>query len=74
MVFRKSFIGHEFHGEKKSLLDWFINETKTVYGFKKVYFTGLTSLFIALFIKNNIKKILGLNGIYHLSGKKISKY
>ncbi len=73
LILRTSFIGHEIIG-KYSLLDWFINSNKNIYGFSKCYFNGLTNLEISKFIKKIIEKNLFFSGLFHLSGKKINKY
>ena len=73
LILRTSFIGHEIIGNY-SLLDWFINSPKKVYGFSKFYFNGLTTLEISRFLKKIINKNIFYNGLYHFSGKKINKY
>ncbi len=73
ITFRTSFIGHEIHGNY-SLLDWFLNTKENINGYSKCYYNGLTTLEIAKFIKKNITHNLFTNGLFHLTGKKISKY
>ncbi len=73
VTFRTSFIGHEINGNY-SLLDWFLNFKGGVNGFSKCYYNGLTNLEIAKFIKNNIIRKFFFHGLFHLTGKKISKY
>jgi dTDP-4-dehydrorhamnose reductase len=73
LILRCSTIGHE-NFSKKGLLEWFLSKSK-VFGFKKAYFSGPTSLELAKIIfkfilnKNVLKK-----GIYNIACKKISKF
>ncbi len=73
LTLRTSFIGHEINGNF-SLLDWFLNSKGKINGFASCYYNGLTSFEIAKFIKNNIVNKIFLSGLFHLAGKKISKY
>ena len=69
---RTSIIGHEINSNY-SLLNWFLNQKK-VKGFKNAFFTGLTTLELSYFIINKIiLKNVFINGLYHISGPKISK-
>jgi dTDP-4-dehydrorhamnose reductase len=73
LILRCSSIGHEIF-TKNGLLDWFLSKSK-VFGFKKAFFSGPTSLELARIIfkfildKNVLKK-----GIYNIACKKISKF
>lgn len=73
LILRCSTIGHE-NFTKNGLLEWFLSKSK-VYGFKKAFFSGPTSLELARIIfmfildKNVLKK-----GIYNIACKKISKF
>ena len=73
LILRCSTIGHE-NFTKKGLLEWFLSKSK-VYGFKKAFFSGPTSVELARIIfmfildKNVLKK-----GIYNIACKKISKF
>ena len=69
---RTSIIGHEIN-TNFSLLNWFLNQNK-VKGFKNAFFTGLTTLELSNIIINKIilKKVF-LNGLFHISGPRISK-
>lgn len=74
LTFRTSFIGHEI-GSSNSLLDWFVfNKSKSLIGYNKAYFSGLTNLEIShiinkIILNNNFK-----HGLFHLSGYKINKF
>ena len=74
VTLRTSFIGPE-QKTSKSLLNWFLSQTREVKGFTKAYFSGLTSLELSkiifrYFIINT--KNYGL--ILNVGGFKISKY
>ena len=70
---RTSIIGHELQ-TKYSLLNWFLDQKKFVEGYKNAFFSGLTTLEIAKVLDRFIIPNKNLEGLYHLSGKKISKY
>ncbi len=70
---RTSIIGNEI-SSKHSLLDWFLSQKK-ISGYKKAFFSGLTTLELSKAMINGIilqKKVT--NGLFHISGPKISKY
>ena len=69
---RTSIIGHEISLPKVGLLEWFLKK-RTIYGFNKAYFSGLTVLQFSKILENT-NFFYNLSGIYHLSSKKISKY
>ena len=54
--------------------DLFLNQKKSVNGYKNAIFSGLTSLEIAKILHKYIIPNANLRGMYHLSGKAISKY
>ncbi len=73
-ILRTSTIGHEV-SSKYGLLEWFLSQKKTVYGYKNAYFSGPTTLELCKIIyKFLIKKKIIRDGLYHVSGPKISKY
>jgi dTDP-4-dehydrorhamnose reductase len=73
LTLRTSIIGHELQ-TKHSLLNWFLNQKKLIKGYKNVIFSGLTTLEVAKILDKFIIPNKNLKGLYHLSGKKISKY
>jgi dTDP-4-dehydrorhamnose reductase len=73
LTLRTSIIGHELQ-TKHSLLNWFLDQKKFVEGYKNAFFSGLTTLEIAKVLDRFIISNKKLEGLYHLSGKKISKY
>ena len=71
---RTSFIGPETNS-KKSLLNWFISQKKSINGFNNAFFSGLTSLEISKIIYEYfIKKKLFYNKIVNVGGRRVSKY
>ena len=56
LIIRTSIIGHEIEGKKLSLLEWFLNNKKTISGYNYAYFSGLTTLEISKVIKNHFEK------------------
>lgn len=73
LTLRTSLIGHEIK-TKHSLLDWFLSQKKSIKGFKKAIFSGLTAPEIARVLDSYIIPKRKIKGIYHLSGNAISKY
>lgn len=73
LTLRTSFIGHEIFGNY-SLLDWLLTSKKKINGFRECYFNGLTSFEISKIIYKIILKKYFINGLFHLSGKKINKF
>ena len=73
ITLRTSIIGHELN-TKHSLLDWFLSQKKSIKGYKKTIFSGLTTLEISKVLEKYIIPNKTMKGIYHLSGKPISKY
>lgn len=74
IIIRTSTIGYEI-GTKRGLLEWFLSSNKICYGYKKAFFSGLTTLELAKIIyKYIISKELIKDGIYNVSGPKINKF
>ena len=73
ITLRTSIIGHELN-TKYSLLNWFLSEKKSIKGYKNAIFSGLTAPEIARVLVKYVVPNKKLKGIYHLSGKPISKY
>ena len=73
VILRCSTVGHEIF-TKNGLLEWFLSQSK-VFGFKKAFFSGPTSLELAKIIyKFILDKNVLKTGIYNIAGKKISKF
>ena len=73
LTIRKSVIGHELFSEN-GLLEWFLNKSEYVEGYKKAIFSGLTCLELANILHLYILPRKDLNGILHISGKTVSKH
>jgi dTDP-4-dehydrorhamnose reductase len=71
---RTSIIGREL-AHFKSLLEWFLGQKgKTVRGFKRVIYSGVTTNYLAQLVSNLISDHPGLSGLYHVTGPAVSKY
>jgi dTDP-4-dehydrorhamnose reductase len=73
ITLRTSIIGHELN-TSNSLLDWFLSQNTSVFGYTKAIFSGLTTLEIAKVISNHVMPHKELSGLYHLSVNSINKY
>lgn len=74
LTLRTSIVGRELN-HHYSLFNWFINQNgKSVKGFKKAIYSGLTTDEMAKVLDAVIVKHTGLNGLYHLSSDPISKH
>ena len=73
LIIRTSLIGLELK-EKMNLLEWFLTQEKTCVGYRKAYFSGLTTEAL----KNILCYILtckkDLKGILHVSSDRIDKF
>jgi dTDP-4-dehydrorhamnose reductase len=74
LTIRTSIIGRELdtsHG----LIEWFLgNEGKTVKGYKKAIFSGLTTLALSEIIAEIISRYPRISGVYQVASEPISKY
>ena len=73
LTLRTSLIGHEFF-TKNGLLEWFLNQEKECYGYRKAFFSGFTTISFAKIIESILLKQKDLKGLYHISSNIISKY
>ncbi|MBS1793975.1 MAG: SDR family oxidoreductase [Acidobacteria bacterium] len=74
LTIRTSIIGRELF-TRHSLIEWFLsNRGGRVVGFKKAYFSGFTTIEMADILKLLILDFPKLEGLYHISAEKISKY
>ena len=71
LTIRTSIIGPGLYS-KKGLFDWFMAQQKEVHGYRKVIWTGVTTLELAKFIDYAVEK--EIKGLFHLASEKISKY
>lgn len=73
LTLRTSIIGREL-SRKKSLLEWFLAQSKTVNGFKNAVFSGFTTIEMSRIIEKMIINHPEASGIYNVSSNPISKY
>lgn len=74
LTLRVSIVGRElFH--KTELIEWFLSQKgKSVQGYSQVFYTGLTTDFLAKQIVHLIRNFPDLRGLYQISSEKISKF
>ncbi len=73
LTFRTSIIGPELKKEGTGLFHWFMTQKSTISGYKRVLWTGVTTLELAKAISKAIDE--NLSSLYHLvPDTKISKY
>jgi len=73
LIIRTSIVGPDLKKDGQGLFNWFMNQKDFVTGFKKVYWTGVTTLFLAKAIEFYANEII--TGIIHLvNNQKISKF
>jgi dTDP-4-dehydrorhamnose reductase len=74
LTLRTSIIGRELV-RHKSLLDWFLSQNhKTVKGFKRVIYAGVTTNQMAEVVTDLIRRNLPVSGLYQIVSDPISKY
>lgn len=73
LTLRTSIIGHELH-TNKSLIDWFLSQSKQVFGFTKAVFSGLPTIEVARVITDYVIPYPSISGMYHLSVDPINKF
>ena len=67
LTIRSSFIGQELF-DKTELLDWFISKNnEQIKGYNKVYYSGVSSNFMAKAVKEIILNYIDIFGIYNLA-------
>lgn len=74
LTLRTSIIGRDLT-KRVSLMDWFLSQSgKTVQGYSRVIYTGLSTLVLSREICRVITEFPHLHGLYHVSSDKISKH
>lgn len=74
VTLRTSMIGRELR-EHRSLLDWLLQQNgRTIKGFRRAYFSGLTTNELARVICRVIEEHPGLTGLYQVTGETTTKY
>jgi len=73
VTIRTSIIGHELCS-KNGLVEWFLDQKSKIHGYKNAFFNGLPTIEIAEIVENYLLKDITINGLFHVSGTKISKF
>jgi dTDP-4-dehydrorhamnose reductase len=73
ITLRTSIIGHELKSQY-ALLEWFLAQESSVYGYSKAIFSGVPTNELARIIKDYVLPREDLNGLYHISADPISKF
>jgi len=75
LTIRSSFIGRELF-DKTELLEWFLaQDGKKINGFKKTYYSGVSTIFMSKVVNKILTEYPDLSGLYQLAPEKpISKY
>ena len=74
LTLRTSIIGREL-AQYKSLLEWFLSQRgKTIQGYTKGIFSGVTTIYLAKLVAKLIKDHKELTGVYHVASPPISKH
>lgn len=74
LTLRTSIIGRELH-HHHSLLDWFLSQQgKTIRGFRRHWWSGVTTNHLADLVGDVLGRHPGLHGLYQVSSGRINKY
>lgn len=73
LTLRTSLVGRELTSFQ-SLLEWFLAQRGEVRGFRRAYFSGVSTLWMAECIATLIHEHRSLHGRYQVAGPRISKY
>ena len=73
LTLRTSIIGFEIKQNGEGLIDWYMNQNESIYGYSKVFWGGVTTLELAKNIHYAIDR--DLKGLIHVTNQEsISKY
>lgn len=73
LTLRTSIIGWEL-SRKKSLLEWFVQQTSPIKGFTKAIYSGFSTMEMARIIDLMLTVYKDASGVYHVSSEPISKF
>jgi dTDP-4-dehydrorhamnose reductase len=74
LTLRTSIIGRELNSQQ-GLIEWFLRqEGKTISGYRKAIFTGLTTAALAKLLGEILIRHPNLEGLWHVAAEPISKY
>jgi len=73
LTLRTSIVGPEL-GRVQGLFEWFKSQSDTIKGFTNAYFSGVTTTELARIVVDYIIKRGDLEGLFNISGPRISKF
>jgi len=74
LTLRTSMIGRELMSFR-SLLEWFLSQSgKTIRGFRRVIYSGVTTNYLSQLVGNLIADHPGLSGLFQVTGPPVSKH
>jgi dTDP-4-dehydrorhamnose reductase len=74
LTLRVSLIGRDIRQPKSGLLEWLLSQRgKTIVGYRRSVFSGLTSCALAGIIRCVLAGHTGLSGVFHVAGAAVSK-
>lgn len=73
ITLRTSIIGHELQSAH-GLLEWFLSQKESCYGYTRAIFSGLPTVELAQIVRDIVIPRPNLFGVYHVASHPISKY
>ncbi|MCC6532427.1 MAG: SDR family oxidoreductase [Burkholderiales bacterium] len=74
LTLRTSFIGREI-GARTELLEWFLAQRgRRIQGYRRAYYTGVSTLYMADLVADLIVRFPALSGLYQVASPVITKY
>ena len=73
LTLRTSFLGHQIDADF-SLLQWFLKQKGSCYGYQNAIYSGLPTVEIASILMKHVIPNEEIFGLYHLSSEPINKY
>jgi len=74
LTLRTSFIGRDIRRPRSGLLEWLLSQQgRTVKGYRRSFFTGLTSSALSDILQRVLSDHPALSGVFHVAGPRISK-
>jgi dTDP-4-dehydrorhamnose reductase len=73
ITLRTSIIGHEL-ASHHGLIEWFLSQTGTVHGYRRVVFSGLPTVELSRIVRDAVLPRPTLSGVFHVASAPITKY
>ena len=73
VTIRTSTVGHEVY-TKYGLLEWFLSQRKSCFGYTNAIFSGLPTIELAQIVNDYFLSGSNYRGLYHISSQPITKY